>query len=125
MNAQQKQIQTKRLTDLISFVGKVGNYKGYCKVKPNTYEHELAKFNIVYFLVKNGYHVLTEAQLVSGGIPDIVAIKDGSGMIIEVLNTEKEKIKNLEHNPKIDKYPEEFTFVEVDCMDYQTECTKF
>jgi len=106
-------------------MGKVGNYRGYCKIKPNTYEHELAKFNISYLLIKQGYAVYSESQLNSGGIPDIIAIKDGQGMIIEVLNSEKEKIKTLDHNPKIDKYPKEFAFIEVDCMNYQKECTKF
>ena len=125
MNANEKQTETRKLLNLITFNGRVGNYKGFLNIKPNTYAHELAKFNICYFLIKQGYHILTEAPLVSGGIPDIIAIKDGKGMIVEVLNSEKEKIKKLDHNPKIDKYPEEFLFLEVDCKDYQSEVTQF
>lgn len=123
MNARDKMIMTKKLTDLISHTSKVGNYRGYLKVKPNRYEHELAKFNICYWLVKNGFIVYTEATVKGGGIPDIIAIKDGQGMIIEVLDSEKKKIANLASNPKIDYYPEDFQFLEVDCKNYLGEVT--
>jgi len=125
MNYEQKNKMKRKLLDYIVTSSKFGNLNCKLNIKSgNTYEHELGKFNLAYYLASQGYDVYTEAILKnSKGIPDIVAIKDGQGMIIEVLHSEKEKVKKLDHNPKIDKYPEDFFFIEINSEDVLKQVT--
>ena len=79
----------------------------------NTDLHELTKFAVYMQLRKLGYDVWVEAKLTQNkGIPDIIAMKDNKGIIIEILNTEVIKL-GKKPNPKKLKYPSEFEFIEI------------
>ena len=62
----------------------------------NTYEHELAKFRICFYLQKNKRTYMTEATFNDGGRADVVDLS--SGVIYEVVNTEKEKSIEMKRN---------------------------
>lgn len=76
----------------------------------NSDEHENVKWEIFKYLRKQGYDMLTEAEFVSGGRADLVAISPtGEGYIIEVLHTESDERFNL----KVKKYPQDMEIVKV------------
>lgn len=92
--------------------------EGYLKVhSQNTLVHERVKFEIMYKLKKQGFEVWSEAIFVNGCRGDIVAIKEGTGWIIEVLNSETDAMFEL----KKDKYPEDFELVKIKVKGFKIE----
>jgi len=109
MNKKQIYIENKKLKDLIKRES-TNNRRGCAKFwKGVTKEHWRVMCDIVWKLVNQGYEVYTEAEFVSGGRADVVAIINGSGFIIEVLHTETEE----RYSAKFNKYPKEFFMIKV------------
>jgi len=105
------------LTQHIYYQDRSGNKEGYVKIYPNnTYQHELVKFQICKKLKEDGFKIYTECRFkLNKGRADIVAISNfGVGYIIEVVNTEKEKSINEKRN----KYPHEFSLLQVNTKDF-------
>jgi hypothetical protein len=118
MNRLLKDKLTREMLSEIRSSNRCGSHAGCLKIwKGCTYEHELGKFDVCFSLINKDWSVYTEAIFNSGHRADIVAIKEGQGIIIEILDSEKEKVKKLEENPKKCKYPQIFEFYEVNCED--------
>ena len=103
----------------IYYQDRVGNKEGYIKYyRNNTDEHEDTKWEIVKYLKQGLYDVYTECRFRdTRGRADIVAIRNGSGYIIEVVNTETEK--SIEEKKK--KYPQEFKLIVVNSKRFKKE----
>ena len=105
MNKRLKEFKRSRLIQKIRFSNRSGSYVNHIRVfKNNTRDHEFKKFEICWELILNGYEILTESIFTNGSRADIVGIKEGRGIIIEVLKSETEK----QLAEKIKKYPTEF-----------------
>ena len=111
-----KEIKNWRLMQHIDFKDRK---EGFLKVySNNTFLHELIKFKIFYKLKRLGFKMYSECRFSNNsGRADLVAIKEGKGWIIEVLNSEKEE----RYNEKLNKYPIEFEMVQVNCKDFKLE----
>lgn len=113
MKLQQQYLRTVELKDFIkygSLVGSKANMFQYCK--NNSEEHEDTKYKVFKKLIQHGYEVYVESELKNRfGRPDLIAFKEGVGIIIEIQNHElEESIKN-----KIKKYPNCFDFYVIKC----------
>ena len=103
----------------IYYQDRVGNKEGFIKYYSNNTDlHEDTKWKIVKKLKKEGYEIYTECRFKDkSGRVDIIAIKNGIGYIIEVVNNEKEKsIKS-----KKDKYPIDFEIIVVNVKNFKIE----
>jgi len=96
-----------------------GNKEGYVKPQmANTLLHETIKFQVVYWLRKNGYKVYTETAFIDKkGKADIVCFQNGQAFAIEILCSEKDE----RFEDKRDTYPEEFTLVKVRASEFDYE----
>ena len=73
----------------IRISNKVGSHRNCIRINVNnSFEHELAKLQICYNLIKSGKEVFTEAIFVNGSRADIVVLDDFK--IIEILCSESE-----------------------------------
>ena len=117
MNYIQKQRNKERLLDWISPISK--NKQGFLNVCiNNSPEHELTKYLIFSKLKRNGFLVWSEVLFNNNSKKaDIVAIKEGTGWIIEVLHTETDE----DFNSKIDSYPMDFDLISVKTKDFNIE----
>jgi hypothetical protein len=107
-----------KLISLFDTSSKVGNYEGCLKVFiKNSLIHEKVKFEIFYKLKRLGFEVWGEVLFTNKRRADLIAIKDGIGHIIEVLNSEKEE----SYNKKLNDYPLEFEMIKVNCNDFKIE----
>jgi competence CoiA-like predicted nuclease len=87
MNYKEKLEAHKRLRDLFTPVYQ----EGCIKCSNETMEHLAVKAQIVWWLKKQGYSCYTEARLKDNSRPDIIALKDQHGVIIEVCHSESER----------------------------------
>lgn len=110
MNKVRKQWMRNRLIQKIRFSNRSGSHSGCIRVFCNNdYKHEKKKFDVCWSLLKAGYEIFTEAIFTNGSRADIVGIKDGKGLIVEILHTEtKEQLAE-----KIKKYPSDFEIISV------------
>ena len=108
----------KNLWNKIRISNRSGSHIGCVRVFPNnTLSHEIHKTKIVHLLMNKKYKCMTEVIFETGGRADIVAIKDGYGYIIEIVESETEK--SLAQ--KKEKYPSEFTFIPVKTSDITSD----
>ena len=116
MNYQQKIKANRELRNMVELINQK---EGWVKVfSNNRIGHELVKFQIAYWLKKNGYEVFTEAQFrkpYQNVRADIFAIHNGSGVIIEVLDSEDE----IKFSKKKEYYPFEPIPIKVDGFDIE------
>jgi len=77
--------------------------------KHNSIEHEIAKAEICYLLLKNNKEFITECKLSDTGQMADIFITDNA-FIIEILHSETEK----EFNNKIIKYPSGINVIKMD-----------
>jgi hypothetical protein len=114
MNYLKKQSENRRLLNCIRSSNKCGSHEGCLRIwRGCTHAHELAKFEVCFKLINDGWSVFTEAIFTNGNRADIVAIKGGVGIIVEILESEYDKVKNLSSNPRESKYPIDFEFYQV------------
>jgi hypothetical protein len=114
MNYLQKNRETNRLIGFIRQSNRCGSHEGCVRIfSNNTDNHEVAKLIVAKKLKSLGWSVWTEAIFNNGARADIMAVKDGNGVIVEILETEVDKIKKLKENPKKSYYPEDFEFIEL------------
>jgi len=115
MNYNKKLYESNRLRNLIRASNRCGSHEGCLRVHAhNTIEHEIGKLIIMKKLLNLGYSVWSEAIFLNGSRADIVGIKDGEGVIVEVLHSEIDKVKKLASNPKEGYYPTDFSFYQVE-----------
>lgn len=109
MNKKKIELEMYRLLQKLKHTSRSGTKEGCVKIyHNNTYEHELGKFQLAYYLKKLGFKVFTECEFVSGGRADVVAISpEGEGIIYEVLCSETEE----RYLQKTLDYPSEFVMV--------------
>lgn len=112
MNYKQKNQERQKLIDLLVSPKRIrGIYPN------NSIEHETAKFQLAYILLKEGFEVYPECQLKGNGRADLVVIKNHIGYIIEILESESE----IDCDIKTEKYPAEFTLVKVNAKTFKAE----
>ena len=117
MDKQEAYFVRNRLLQKIKHLDRFGNKEGYVKVHSNnSLEHEQTKLAVVHKLKNLGFDVWTECRFDSGR-GDIVAIKEGLGYIIEILHSETKEQYEL----KKEKYPDEFTLIEINTRDFNIE----
>ena len=117
MNNRDRLFIRNRLLQKIKHTDRSGNKEGYVKIHSNnSYLHEKTKFEVAFALKKCGFEIWTECGF-EGGRGDLVAIKNGKGYIIEILNSETEEMYNL----KKDKYPNEFEIIKVNAKEFKME----
>jgi len=122
MNQRQKKFKEYRLLQKLDYKSRCGNKEGYVKIYPNnSFEHEKTKFEVAYYLKKQGFKIYTEGEFSRGGRGDIIAIKDGEGYIIEILHSEDEK---KFHNKEL-IYPTEFKIYKVYTKNFSIDSFKF
>ncbi len=111
MNFREKQFNKYNLRNQLKYSSKSGTRQGCAKCwKGTTHRHWRVLSDIVWKLVNQGYEVYPEAEFVTGGRADIVAIsQNGDGYAIEVLDSETDKRFNL----KKEYYPCEFELIKV------------
>ncbi len=82
--------------------------------KNNRLSHETVKFQVAYILMNKGFEVYPECTFKSGGRADLVAIQNGVGYAIEILDSET----NEKFGLKKDYYPEQLTLVKIHVKDF-------
>jgi len=110
MNKRQKDFFRYRIIQNIKFNSRTGNKKGYIKCwKGVSFDHFIVMSKICWKLINEGFEVYTEAEFEKGGRADVLAIKDGLAVIIEIMNSETEVMLNK----KRDYYPSECKIIPV------------
>ena len=102
MNKRKEELARRKIINLI----RPSNRKANCLVfyKNETYEHKKLKFEVFVQLQELGYEVIySECIFLNGKRADLVAIKGGRGIGIEVLSSETKQ----ECSVKLKKYPKE------------------
>lgn len=108
MNNRDKILFRNRMVQLIRSSNRCGSHSGCLKIwKGCTHEHELAKFEICFKLINEGWEIFTEAIFVNGSRADIIAIGFGRAVIIEVETPKSKKDMEKKMLSK-ENYPEEF-----------------
>lgn len=108
MNKRDEALFKNRTLQLIRSSNRSGSHSGCLKIwKGNTYEHELAKFEICFKLISEGWEIYTETIFLNGSRADIVAIGFGRAVIIEVETKKSEKALKEKMLSK-ENYPQEF-----------------
>jgi hypothetical protein len=100
MNRRKAEFERRKIINLI----RPSNRKANCLVfYPNESEnHTYKKFIVFRSLLKKGYELYSECLFINGGRADLVAIKEGKGFIIEILESEKKEgcINKLKQYPR-------------------------
>jgi len=97
-----------RLIQNIRFSNRSGSHTNCVRLfKNNTYEHEHAKFELTWKLLKQGFEIWTECIFNNGKRVDVLAIKEGKGWIIEI-ETDKSKKEMERKILSKQSYPKEF-----------------
>lgn len=101
MNKLKIEVENRKLRNLIRPSNrKTGCLKFYANEGTN---HKYHKFLVFNLLLENGWEVYSEAIFKSGSRCDILGIKEGQGIIVEILSTEEVK----ECQEKIKMYPKD------------------
>ena len=114
MSKLDNQFKRNRLLQKIHFNDRSGNKEGFCKYYPNNSDlHEDTKWEVFKNLKKDGFELWSECRI--GNLrADLFAIKEGKGFVVEILNSETDKMFEL----KKLKVPEEFTLIKVNVKDF-------
>ena len=97
MNKRKQEIERRKIVNLIRASNR---HRDCLKCTRNESEaHIRKKFEVYLKLLKDGWEVYSEAIFKSGKRADIIAIREGEGICVEVLESEKysdclEKLKN-------------------------------
>lgn len=111
MNFNKRYFERNKIIGLMRYSNRTGSHSGCVRIFPNnSLEHEMAKLEVVYYLMNRGYECWTEVIFNNNSRADILVISpDSKSYIIEILHTET--IKEL--NEKIKKYPKELEVIPV------------
>jgi hypothetical protein len=111
MNFTKNYLNRNKLISYIRYSNRTGSHSGCVRLFPNnTIEHEVAKLEVMYYLMNRGFECWSEVIFNSGKRADIVAISDkAKGYIIEVMHTETLN----ELNEKIKDYPADFEIIKI------------
>ncbi|MFW9872089.1 MAG: hypothetical protein ACFFG0_03230 [Candidatus Thorarchaeota archaeon] len=107
--------------ELINLIKNRNQHKnGFIKCwKGLTLNHWIVTCQIAHKLINNGWKVFSEAEF-ENGRADLVAINGGTGVIYEIM--ESEKLKNIEE--KIKKYPKQFIIIPIKCSEFDINSFK-
>ena len=88
------------MSNLVRTSNRMGAHRNCVRLSAaNTIEHERKKFEICYWLQKNGHLFITEAIFTNGFRADILILD--TGVALEILHTETDE----QFKKKLEKYP--------------------
>lgn len=109
----------KRIIEEKIFVDLIKN-RNLCKSgfikcwKGTSLNHWIVTCKVAHKLINSGWTVLSECEFYSGGRADLVALNGSTGVIYEIM--ESEKLENIKL--KQNKYPKEFLIIPIRCKDF-------